>query len=91
MSVKDGKKITICRDTTLTYTASSTVGDARCKVKKKASGEKGSLGDKDKLTCTNKPVGSDTDKFKIKATKVHHFEKSKDSNGWHRGSNKGSN
>ncbi len=57
--------VTACNATPLSYTAMSTVGTATCKVNGVTQLSSGMLMPGDKLTCTNKPKGSDTDKFTI--------------------------
>jgi len=57
--------VTACKSAPLSYTAISTVGSATCKVNGVAKLASGILVPGDVLTCTNKPKGSDTDKFNI--------------------------
>lgn len=57
--------VTVCKATPLSYSAISTVGTATCKVNGVATTASGSLVSGDALTCTNKPKGTDTDKFTI--------------------------
>ncbi len=57
--------VTACKSAPLSYTAISTVGTATCKVNGIAKTASGALVPGDVLTCTNKPTGSDTDKFNI--------------------------
>ncbi|TCV85171.1 Ig-like domain-containing protein [Sulfurirhabdus autotrophica] len=57
--------VTACKSAPLSYTAISTVGTATCKVNGIAKTASGPLVPGDALICTNKPTGSDTDKFTI--------------------------
>lgn len=57
--------VTACKSGPLSYTAISSVGMATCKVNGVAKTASGSLVPGDALVCTNKPSGSDTDKFTI--------------------------
>ena len=57
--------VTACKSTPLSYSALSTVGIATCKVNGVARLASGVLAPGDTLICTNKPKGSDTDKFII--------------------------
>jgi hypothetical protein len=57
--------VTACNATPLSYNAITTVGTATCKVNGVAKLTSGVLVPGDTLTCTNKPKGSDTDKFVI--------------------------
>jgi hypothetical protein len=57
--------VTACKAAPLSYSAISTVGTATCKVNSIAKTASGSLTAGDILTCTNKPKGTDTDKFNI--------------------------
>jgi hypothetical protein len=57
--------VTVCNATPLSYTAITTVGTATCKVNGVDKLASGLLAPGDTLTCTNKPKGSDTDKFII--------------------------
>lgn len=57
--------VTACKSAPLSYTAISTVGTATCKVNGVAKLASGILAPGDTLVCTNKPAGSDTDKFTV--------------------------
>lgn len=57
--------VTACKATPLSYSAVSTTGTATCKVNGIAKTASGSVVSGDTLICTNKPKGSDTDKFLI--------------------------
>ena len=57
--------VTACNATPLSYSAIATVGTATCKVNGVAKLASGVLQPGDALICTNKPKGTDTDKFNI--------------------------
>lgn len=57
--------VTACNATALSYTALTTVGTATCTVNGVAALASGSLVPGDALTCTNRPKGTDTDKYTI--------------------------
>ena len=59
--------VKICPGTVLQYETTSTVGTARCTVKSAATASTGTLALGDKMICSNKPDGSDTDRFTIKS------------------------
>jgi hypothetical protein len=58
--------IYICPGTTVSYTATTTKGTLVCKVNNTTTRPSGTLRVNDNLQCTNKPGGSDVDKFFIK-------------------------
>ena len=57
--------ITICNGTPLIYEATSTAGNAICTVSGSPTASTGAVRAGDKLICTNKPTGQDTDRFRI--------------------------
>ena len=57
--------VTICNGTLLNYEATSTMGDAICTTNSSPGASLGTLAPGDKLICTNKPTGQDTDRFRI--------------------------
>ena len=60
-------KVTICPGTAVEFDSVSTVGTARCSINGIATAANGTVAVGDKLICTNKPDGSDTDRFTIKS------------------------
>ena len=58
--------VKICPDTIVDYETTSSVGTALCRINGVAVANTGSVAIGDKLICTNKPDGSDTDRFSIK-------------------------
>ena len=58
--------VKICGGTTVDFVTTSTVGTERCTINGVAVATAGTLAIGDKLICTNKPDGSDTDRFSIK-------------------------
>ena len=58
--------VKICSGTTVDYETISSVGTATCRINGVAVANTGSVSIGDKLICTNKPDGSDTDRFSIK-------------------------
>ena len=58
--------VKICPDTNVDYETTSTVGTALCRINGVAVANTGTLAIGDKLICTNKPDGSDTDRFSVK-------------------------
>jgi hypothetical protein len=61
--------VKLCPGTTATYEAVSTLGAGTesCTVSGSASAATGTVAPGQKLICTNKPTGSDTDRFRILA------------------------
>lgn len=59
--------VKICAGTTVDFVTTSTVGTASCIINAAATASTGTLAIGDKLICTNKPDGSDTDRFSIKS------------------------
>ena len=57
--------VTVCNGTLLNYEATSTVGNAVCTVSSSPTASIGTVAPGDKLICTNKPTGQDTDRFRI--------------------------
>ena len=57
--------VTICNGTVLNYEAISTTGNAVCTTNSSPGASLGTLAPGDKLICTNKPTGQDTDRFRI--------------------------
>lgn len=58
--------VKICPGTTVDYETVSSVGTAICSINGVASAASGSMSIGDKLICTNKPDGSDTDRYSVK-------------------------
>lgn len=58
--------VKICPGTTVRFAATSTTGTASCLINSAATASTGTLAIGDKLICTNKPDGGDTDRFSIK-------------------------
>lgn len=66
--VSGGKNvIKIYPGTVLDFTTDSSVGETTCVVNGSVAGAAGSLTVGDKLICSNKPDGSDVDRFSIKS------------------------
>ena len=59
--------VKVCSGTTVDYETTSSVGTALCRINGVASAASGTIFIGDKLICTNKPDGSDTDRFSIKS------------------------
>ena len=59
-------KVTICPGSTVEFDSVSTVGTARCSINGIATAANGTVAAGDKLICTNKPDGSDIDRFSVK-------------------------
>ena len=59
--------VRICPGTSVTYEAVAIPGNAVCSVNGVATGATGDATIGDKLLCTNKPDGSDTDRFNIRS------------------------
>ena len=59
--------VTICNGTVLNYEATSTAGNAVCTISGSPTASTGTVAAGDKLICTNKPTGQDTDRFRILA------------------------
>ena len=57
--------VTICNGTFLSYEAMSTVGTAVCTISGSPTASAEHVTPGDKLICTNKPTGQDTDRFRI--------------------------
>ena len=58
--------VKVCSGTTVDYETISSVGTALCHINGVAVANTGSMSFGDKLICTNKPDGSDTDRFSVK-------------------------
>lgn len=59
-------RVEICPGTSLDYSVTSSEGIARCTNNNSVTAPSGKLVSGDKLICTNKPEGGDTDRFSIK-------------------------
>lgn len=59
--------VKVCPDTTVDYETTSSVGLATCSINGVAVAASGTVAIGDRLICTNKPDGSDTDRFSIKS------------------------
>ena len=59
-------KVTVCPGATVEFDSVSTVGTARCSINGVATAAKGTVTAGDKLICSNKPDGSDIDRFSVK-------------------------
>mgnify|MGYP001568668017 FL=1 len=57
--------VKMCNGTVGTYESTSTAGVAICNLDGTASASTGSFAAGSKLICTNKPTGSDTDRWRI--------------------------
>ena len=59
--------VKVCPDTTVDYETTASVGTALCTINGVAVANTGSVSIGDKLVCTNKPDGGDTDRFSVKS------------------------
>ena len=58
--------VPVCRGSTITFEADSTIGAASCKVNGVSVGRSGILSAGDALHCTNEPEGRDSDRFLVR-------------------------
>lgn len=59
--------VKVCPGTTVDFETTSTAGSGRCNINSSATASTGTLAAGDKLICSNKPDGNDTDRFTIKS------------------------
>jgi len=63
-------RVEICPGSTVSFEAESTVGPVSCKVNGRSVGDRGVVVAGDMLVCTNRPEGSDVDRFTIRAAQT---------------------